>query len=78
MTLQSAVTLLDPFSHTKQKNKKIIEFDFIRGKKINQKDKVRIEETYCTLVTVSGKYLEKTTFKNVLKKIDGIRKIFRI
>ena len=76
MTLQSEVTLLDPFTHTKQDREKIMNFDFIH-ETITAREKVRIEETYCTLVTVSGKYLEKRNFKKVLKKIDEIRRIIR-
>ena len=53
-------------------------FDFYRETSITVREKVRIEETYSTLVTVSGKYLEKYTFKKVLKKIDEIRRIIRI
>ena len=78
MTLQSEVTLLDRFTHTKQDREKIMNFDFIRETSVTEKEKVKIEETYSTLVTVSGKYLEKYTFKKVLKKIDEIRKIIRI
>ena len=43
MTLQDEVTLLDPFTHTKQDRKKIENFEFIEG------EKVRIDETFCTL-----------------------------
>ena len=78
MTLQSKVTILDPFTHTVQDSEKIWSFDFIRETSLTEREKVRIEETYCTLVTVSGKYLEKKTFKKVLKKIDEIRRIIRI
>ena len=65
MTLEDNVTLLDPFAHTEQN------FDFIR--KNTATERVGIVETFCTLVTVRGKYLEKKTFKKVLKKIDEIR-----
>ena len=78
MTLESNVTLLDPFTHTKQDSEKIKFFDFIRETSLIEREKVRIEATYCTLVTVSGKYLEKKTFKKFLKKIDEIRRIIRI
>ena len=78
MTLQSNVTVLDPFTHTKQDKEKIINFDFIGETSLTEREKVRIEETFSTLVTVSGKYLEKKTFKKVLKKIDEIRRIIRI
>ena len=77
MTLQSEVTLLDPFTHTKQNREKIWNFDFIRESS-TEIEKIRMDETYCILVTVSGKYLEKKNFKKVLKKIDEIRRIFRI
>ena len=53
-------------------------FNFYRETSITAREKVRIVETYSTLVTVSGKYLEKYTFKKVLKKIDEIRRIIRI
>ena len=75
MTLQSEVTLLDPFTHTFEDSKKISGFDFIRDNSTTGIEKVRIEETSCTLVAVGGKFLQKQTFKKVLKKIDEIRKI---
>ena len=78
MTLQDEVTLLDPFTHTKQDSKKIASFDFIRENSTTEREKVRIEETYCTLVSVAEKFLEKNTFKKVLKKIDEIRRAIRI
>ena len=78
MTLEDNVTLLDPFTHTKQDREKIMYFNFYRETSITAREKVRIVETYSTLVTVSGKYLEKYTFKKVLKKIDEIRRIIRI
>ena len=78
MTLEDDVTLLDPFTHTEQDKNKIAIFDFIRENSTIEREKVRIEETYCTLVTVGGKLLEKKAFKKVLKKIDEIRRIFRI
>ena len=75
MTLQGKLSLLDPFTHTKQDHDKIWNFDFYKDQAT---EKIRIVETFCTVVTVSGKYLEKKTFKKVLKKIDEIRKIIRI
>ena len=75
MTLEDEVSLLDPFTHTKQDHDKIENFDFYKKQ---ETEKVRIVETFCTLVTVSGKYLEKNNFKKVLKKIDEIRRIIRI
>ena len=77
MTLQSKVTVLDPFTHTNQDREKIKKFDFSR-EILSETEKVRIEETFCILVTVSGKYLEKKIFKKVLKKIDEIRRIIRM
>ena len=78
MTLQDNVTLLDPFTHTKQDRDKIQEFDFMREKPKQKGEKLRIEETFCTLVAVGGEFLEKKAFEKVLKKIDVIRKIVRI
>ena len=78
MTLQGEVTLLDPFTHTYQDFMKIRNFDFIRGNSTTEREKVRIEETFCTLVTVGGKFLQKKAFKNILKKIDEIRIIIRL
>ena len=75
MTLVDEVTLLDRFTHTEQDSEKIRKFDFLR--KQSAPEKVRIVETFCTLVTVGGKYLEKNTFKKVLTKIDEIRKLIR-
>ena len=77
MTLEDEVTLLDPFTHTFQDSMKIWNFDFIRGNSTTEREKVMIDETFCTLVTVGGKFLEKKAFKMVLKKIDEIRKIIR-
>ena len=76
MTLEEGeLTLLDPFTHTKQDREKIWRFDFIRETHKAKNEKVMIIETFCTLVTVTGKYLEKQNFKKVLKKVDEIRRI---
>ena len=75
MTLLDEITLLDPFTHTKQDREKIWNFDFIRENSTTETEKVVIDETFCTLVAVGGKFLEKKTFKKVLKKIDEIRRI---
>ena len=77
MTLQSEVTLLDHFTHTEQDREQIIKFDFIRDKPKAISEKIRMEETFCTLVVVGGKFLEKKAFRQVLKKIDEIRKKIR-
>ena len=76
MTLEDSLTLLDLFTHTEQDREKIKNFDFIREKTATER--VRIVETFCTLVTVGGKYLEKKNFRKVLKKIDEIRRIIRV
>ena len=78
MTLEEEVTFLDPFTHTKQDKEKIKHFDFIRGNSTTEKEKVMIDESFCTLVTVGGQFLEKKLFKKVLKKIGEIRKIIRV
>ena len=78
MTLEEEVTFLDPFTHTKQDREKIMNFDFIRGNSTTEKEKVMIDESFCTLVAVGGQFLEKKAFKMVLKKIDEIRKIIRV
>ena len=78
MTLEDEVTLLDPFTHTEQDHDKIWNFDFIGGKSSREREKVMIDQTFCTLVVVSEQFLEKNTFKRVLKKIDTIRKIISI
>ena len=78
MTLEINITLFDPFTHREQDRDTIDDFDFIKDKPKTKSEKVRIEETFCTLVAVGGKYLEKKTFKKVLKKIDTIRRIIRI
>ena len=75
MTLHDKVTVLDPFTHTEQDRGKILNFDFLREK--SAPERITIIETFCTLVTVGGKYLEKNTFKKVLTKIDEIRKLIR-
>ena len=78
MTLEDEVTLLDPFTHTQQDSDKISKFDFIGGKSTTEREKVMIDQTFCTLVVVSGKFLEKGNFRKVLKKIDKIRRIIRM
>ena len=78
MTLEDEVTLLDPFTHTEQDHEKIMNFDFIGGKSSSEREKVMVDQTFCTLVVVDGKFLEKNTFKKVLKKIDKIRRIIRM
>ena len=52
-------------------------FDFIGRKSSTEREKVMIDQTFCSLVTVGGQFLGKKAFKMVLKKIDEIRKIFR-
>ena len=76
MTLEDEVSLLDPFTHTKQDNDKIEKFDFIRGNSTTERERVMIDQTFCTLVTVGGRFLEKRRFEKVLKKVDEIRRIF--
>ena len=76
MTLEDEVSLLDPFTHTEQDREEIRNFNFI--KQNTATERVGIEETFCILVTVEGKYLEKQNFRMVLKKIDEIRRIIRI
>ena len=77
MTLEDEVTLLDPYAHIQQDREKMMYFDFIGGKSLREREKVMIDQTFCTLITVGGKFLEKKTFKKVLQKIDEIRKIIR-
>ena len=77
MTLQDNVTLLDQFTFTLQDAEKILLFDFISSTSTPKEEKVKLEQTFCTLVAVGGKYLERETFTNVLKKIDEIREIIR-
>ena len=78
MTLEDEVTLLDPFTHTQQDSDEISKFDFIGGKSTTEREKVMIDPTFCTLVVVSGRFLEKGNFQKVLKKIDKIRRIIRM
>ena len=80
MTLkdEEIVTTLDPFTHTAKNSNKIRNFDFwVKRQNTKEREKVKIDETFCTLVTVGGKFLEKTNFKKVLKKIHQIRRKFR-
>ena len=77
MTLEDEVSLLDPFTHTKQDREKIWNFDFIRGDSTTEREKIIFDQTFCTLVTVGGQFLEKRRFEKVLKKVDEIRRIFR-
>ena len=69
--------LVDPFAHTEHDWEKILQFDFIEGNSTAEKEKIKIDETFCTLITVGGKFLEKKAFRMVMKKIDEIRKIIR-
>ena len=78
MTLRDVVNLLDPFTHTQQDREKIMNFDFIGGKSSAEREKVMIDQTFCTLVVVGEKFLEKNAFNKVLKKIDAIRKIISV
>ena len=77
MTLEDEVSLLDPFTHTKQDRDKIKNFDFIRGDSTTERERVMIDQTFCLLITVGGQFLEKRRFEKVLKKVDEIRRIFR-
>ena len=75
---QGNVSLIDPFTHTEQESEKVRNFDFwVKSQNTKEREKVKIDETFCTLVTVGGKFLEKTNFKKVLKKIHQIRRKFR-
>ena len=78
MTLEDEVTLLDPYAHIQQDREKMMYFDFIGGKPSTDIEKVMIDPTFCTLVVVSGRFLEKGNFQKVLKKIDKIRRIIRM
>ena len=78
MTLQDNVTLLDPFVHTKHDREKIKDFDFIGGNSTTETERVTIDQTFCTLVSVGGHFLLKKAFEMVLKKIDEIRRIIRV
>ena len=78
MTLDDEVTLLDQFTHTKHDREKIMNFNFIRGNSTTERDKVMIDEHFCILVTVGGKFLEKREFKKLLKKVDQIRSVIRV
>ena len=79
VTLQNGgnVSLFDPFTHTNQDADSIRNFDFVRRESKEEKEKVRIEGAYCTVVTIGEKFLERKTFKEVMKKIDDIRKMIR-
>ena len=78
MTLQDNVTILDPFTHTQQEKDKMNDFYFLGEKPMEKREKIRIEESFCTLVAVGGDFLEKKALIQVQKKIDEIRIKFRI
>ena len=78
MTLHDEVNVLDPFTHTLQDAIKIWNVDFFGEHLATESERVRVDETFCTLVAVGGRYLEKNAFKMVLQKIDGIRNIIRV
>ena len=66
-TEKGNIKMLDPFTHTKEDNKKI--------KNLTNVEKVKVVDgTHCTLILVGGKYLQKIEFKKVLKKVAEIRK----
>ena len=72
------VTLLDPFTHTEQDSDQIRNFDFwVETQKKEEREKVKIDETFCTLVTVGGQFLKKKIFQKVLRKIYKMRRRFR-
>ena len=72
------VTLLDPFTHTQQDSDEIRNFDFwVERQKKEEREKVKIDETFCTVVTVGGQFLKKKIFQKVLRKIYKIRRRFR-
>ena len=78
MTLEQNVTLLDIFTFNEVDAIKVYDYDFISTTFSTPKEeKVKLEQTFCTLVAVGGKYLERETFQNVMKKIDEIRQIIR-
>ena len=80
MTLkdEEIVTTLDPFTHTAKNSNKIKNFDFWNQRHNREgREKVEIDETFCTLVTVGGKFLEKKMLEKVLKKIYQIRRKVR-
>ena len=68
-------SLLDAFTHTQLDFDKIKIFDFWSHNQTNEEtEKVKVDQTFCTLVTIGEKFLEKKTFTKVMKKIDEIRK----
>ena len=61
------------------KTKEEIEEEMEKNRKtLLETEKISTDETFCTLVTVGGKFLEKKTFQQVFMKIDEIRRIFRV
>ena len=76
--MQYDIRNLDPFTHIEQDRNKIDSFNFTRGNSTTEGEKVTIDQTFCTFVAVGGKFLEKHTFKHVLKKIYEIRRIIRV
>ena len=74
LTEKGNIGILNPFTHTKEDNEKIKNFDVL-GKSKGKKEKVKVVDgTHCTLVLVGGKYLQKIEFRKILKKVDEIRK----
>ena len=72
------ISTLDPFTHTTHHSNKIRNFDFwVQRQNTKEREKVKIDETFCTLVTVGGKFLEKKMLEKVLKKIYQIRRKVR-
>ena len=71
------VSLFDPFTHTKLDE--IMNFDFwSESQNKGNREKVKIDETFCTLITVGEKFLEEKKFQKVMMKIDEIRCTIRI
>ena len=74
LTEKGNIGILNPFTHTKEDNEKIKNFDVLGISKEKAEKVKAVEGTHCTLVLVGGKYLEKIQFKQVLKKVYEIRK----
>ena len=78
MTLHGNVNILDPYAYTIKDFGKIFYFDFIGESTTSETEKVVIDETFCTLVLLGEKYLQKNSFQKTIKKIDDIRRIIRL
>ena len=69
LTEKGNIGILNPFTHTKEDNEKIKNFDVL-GKSKEKKEKVKVVDgTHCTLIMVGGKYLQKISSERFWRRL---------